>query len=118
MTRGLGGRPAGGRRQRMRRLRLAAVAGLFAASTGSASADDLRIVDIKAFVFLERADRLSNDLVGAATLVNAPRGGDTATGLMVDLVFQRDKAASEGQKSGPSKNALATVDITQTSLAG
>ncbi len=37
---------------------------------------------------------------------------------MVDLVFQRDKAASEGQKSAPSKNALATVDLTQTSLAG
>jgi hypothetical protein len=122
MTRGLGGRPASGRRQRMRRLRLAAVAGLFAASPGSASADDLRIVDIKAFVFLERADRLSDDLIGAAALVNAPRGGapggDTATGLMVDPVFQRDKAASEGQKSAPSKNALATVDLTQTSLAG
>jgi hypothetical protein len=96
---------------------------LLAASVGQSECADLKIVDIKAYVFLERAGHLSDDLVGGgAPMVNAPRGGalggDTATAVMVDLIFEGDKKTPDADKSAPSKPAVATVDLTQTNLAG
>src|SRR5271157_3472541 len=78
---------------------------------GGAEGAELRIVDIKAYVFLERAGRLSEDIVGGPTLVDAPKGGapggDTATGVMLDFTF-------EGDRNFAPKYATATVDLTQT----
>ena len=98
----------------MHSMRAAVAAGLvlFAAS---ASAAELKIADVKAYVFLEHAGKLSGDLVGAPALVDAPRGGapdgDTATGVMLDFTFQGDRNFSP-------KYATATVDLIQTNHAG
>ncbi len=94
----------------MNRLRAALAAGVLSSAVG-AQAADLKIVDVKAYVFLEHAGKLSDDLVGAPALVDAPRGGapegDTATGVMLDFMF-------EGDKNFSPKYATATVDLTQT----
>ena len=86
-----------------------------AAIDNKAAATEVRIVDIKAYTFLERAGRLSEDSIDAPPLVNAPRGGapdgDTATALLIDFTFEGDKDASP-------KDASATVDLTQTNRAG
>jgi hypothetical protein len=115
------GDPAVKRRAR-RPFRLALAAAVLAASVAQAECADLKIVDIKAYVFLERAGHLSNDLVGGEPLVNTPRGGalggDTATAVMLDLIFEGDKKAPDANKSAPSKPAIATVDLTQTKFAG
>ena len=92
----------------------AAVASL--ALTGGVQAAELKIVDVKAYAFLEHAGKLSDDLVGSGeSLVDAPRGGalggDTATGLLLDFTFEGDKNASP-------KYATAIVDLTQTGHAG
>jgi hypothetical protein len=92
----------------------AAVAGF--ALVGGVQAAELKIVDIKAYAFLERADKLSDDLLsGDETLVDAPKGGalggDTATGLLLDFTFEGDKNASP-------KYATAIVDLTQTGRSG
>ncbi|MGO9420438.1 hypothetical protein [Roseiarcus sp.] len=85
------------------------------AVAGSAQAAELKIVDVKAYVFLERAGKLSEDMVGAPALVDAPKGGapggDTATGVMIDFTF-------EGDKNFSPKYATATVDLTQTNHSG
>ena len=86
------------------------------ALAGAAQAADLKIVDVKAYAFLEHAGKLSDDLVGSGeSLVNAPRGGalggDTATGLLLDFTFEGDKDASP-------KYATAVVDLTQTGHSG
>jgi hypothetical protein len=86
------------------------------ALTGAAGAAQLRILDVKAFAFLERAGKLSDDLVGAGqNFVDTPRGGelggDTATGLFIDFTFEGDKNASP-------KYATAIVDLTQTGRSG
>jgi hypothetical protein len=85
------------------------------AVAGGAQAAELKIVDVKAYVFLERAGKLSEDIVGAPTLVDAPKGGapggDTATGVMIDFTF-------EGDKNFSPKYATATVDLTQTNHSG
>lgn len=116
------GDPAIKRRARRQPFQLALAAALLAASVAQAQCADLKIVDIKAYVFLERAGRLSDDLVGGEPLVNTPRGGalggDTATAVMVDLVFEGDKKAPDATKSAPPKPAIATVDLTQTNFAG
>jgi len=81
----------------------------------SLKAADVRVVDVKAFAYLERAGHLSDNLVGGQSLVDAPRGGslggDTATALLVDVVFQGDRNSSP-------KDASATVDLTQTTRTG
>ena len=78
-------------------------------------AAELKIVDVKAYAYLERAGRLSENLVGGQALVDAPRGGapggDTATALLLDFIFQGDKNASP-------TDASATVDLTQINQAG
>jgi hypothetical protein len=93
----------------------AAVAAASLAYFGAAEAAELRIVDVKAFAFLEHAGKLSDDLVGGDALVDAPKGGapggETATGVLVDFIFEGDKNASP-------KYATATVDLTQTGHAG
>lgn len=86
------------------------------ALAGAAQAADLKIVDVKAYAFLEHAGKLSDDLVGSGeSLVDAPRGGalggDTATGLLLDFTFEGDKNASP-------KYATAVVDLTQTGHSG
>lgn len=76
---------------------------------------DVKVVDVKAYAYLERAGRLSDNLVGGQSLVDVPRGGslggDTATALLVDIVFESDKTSSP-------RDASATVDLTQTTHTG
>jgi hypothetical protein len=96
-------------------LRAAAAVAAFAL-VGGVQAADLKIVDVKAYAFLEHAGKLSDDLIGGGeTLVDAPKGGalegDTATGLLLDFTFEGDKNASP-------KYATAIVDLTQTGRAG
>jgi hypothetical protein len=60
------------------------------ALVGGAEAAQLKIVDVKAYAFLEHAGKLSDDLVGSGeSIVDAQKGGalggDTATGLLIDL---------------------------------
>jgi hypothetical protein len=86
------------------------------ALVGGAEATQLRIVDVKAYAFLEHAGKLSDDLVGSGeSVVDAPKGGalggDTATGLLIDFTFEGDKNASP-------KYATAVVDLTQTGRSG
>ena len=93
-----------------------AVAVLFFALAGGVQAAELKIVDVKAYAFLEHAGTLSDDLVsGGQSLVDAPKGGalggDTATGLLIDFTFEGDKNASP-------KYATAIVDLTQTGRFG
>ena len=89
-------------------------AGLVFAS-GPATAADLKIVDIKAFLYLEHAGKLSSDIVGGAPLENLAKGGgpdhDPATAILFDLTFAGDKNASP-------KYATATVDVTQSGRTG
>jgi hypothetical protein len=95
-------------------LRAAAVVSL--ALAGGAEAAELKIVDVKAYAFLEHAGKLSDDLVSSGqSLVDAPRGGalggDSATGVLLDFTFEGDKNASP-------KYATAVVDLTQTGHSG
>jgi len=94
---------------------LAAAAAWSLGLVGAAAAAELRIVDIKAYAFLEHAGKLSDDLIGGPALVDAPNGGapggDTATGLLIDFTFKGDKGFSP-------KYATATVDLTQTAHDG
>jgi hypothetical protein len=82
---------------------------------GGVHAAELKIVDVKAYAFLERAGKLSDDLIGGEALVDAPKGGapggDTATGVLIDFTFEGDKDASP-------KYATATIDLTQTGHSG
>jgi hypothetical protein len=96
-------------------LRAAAAAFSFAL-VGGVHAADLKIVDVKAYAFLEHAGKLSDDLVSSGqSLVDAPKGGalggDTATGLLLDFIFV-------GEKNASPKYATAIVDLTQTGHAG
>jgi hypothetical protein len=86
------------------------------ALVGGAEAAELKIVDIKAYAFLEHAGKLSDDLLSTdQTLVDAPKGGalggDTATGVLLDFTFEGDKNASP-------RYATAIVDLTQTGRSG
>ena len=93
----------------------AGVAAASFACFAAGHAAELKIVDVRAYVFLEHAGKLSDNIVGAPALVDAPRGGapdgDTATGLFLDFTFEGDKDASP-------KYATATVDLTQTGHGG
>jgi hypothetical protein len=95
--------------------RFAVAAAALAALSGPALGAEVRITDVRAYLFLERAGKLSEDIVGAPPFENLPKGGgpnhDTATGILVDLVFSGDK------NSAP-KYAAATVDIVQSGRAG
>jgi hypothetical protein len=94
----------------------AAAAVVSFALAGGAEAAQLKIIDVKAYAFLEHAGKLSDDLVSSGqSFVDAPKGGalggDTATGLLIDFTFEGDKNASP-------KYATAIVDLTQTGRAG
>ncbi len=97
----------------MKRFAIAAAA--LGALAGQALAAELRIAEVKAYLFLEHAGKLSEDIVGAPPFANLPKGGgpnhETATGILVDLTFAGDKNAAP-------KYASATVDITQSGRAG
>lgn len=96
-------------------MRRFAAAAALAALSGQALGAELRIVDVKAYLFLERAGKLSADIVGAPPFENLPKGGgpdhETATGILVDLTFA-------GDRNGAPKYAAATVDVTQSGRAG
>jgi hypothetical protein len=94
----------------------AAAAVVSFALAGGAEAAQLKIIDVKAYAFLEHAGKLSDDLVSSGqSFVDAPKGGalggDTATGLLIDFTFEGDKNASP-------KYATAIVDLTQTGRTG
>ncbi|HYA72001.1 MAG TPA: hypothetical protein VEF36_02475 [Roseiarcus sp.] len=95
--------------------RFAVATAALTALSGQALGAEVRIADVKAYLFLERAGKLSEDVVGAPPFVNLPKGGgpdhETATGILVDLTFSGDK------NSAP-KYATATVDIVQSGRAG
>ena len=97
----------------MRRLVLASV-GLLAA-TASAHAGDVAITDIKGYLFLEKAGKLSDNIVGGPSLADLPKGGgpdgDYASGVMLDFIFS-------GDKNSQPKYAVASVDVTMTNKAG
>ena len=99
----------------MSALRAAAAVMSFALAGGAQGAE-LKIVDVKAYAFLEHAGKLSDDLLSIDQgLVDAPRGGapggDSATGVLLDFIFEGDKNASP-------KYATAVVDLTQTGHSG
>jgi hypothetical protein len=94
----------------------AAVATAIVGYAGASQAAELKVVDVKAFAFLERAGKLSEDLLASQEpFVDAPKGGalggDTATGVLVDFTFAGDRNVSP-------KYATATVDLTQTVKGG
>lgn len=95
--------------------RFAVAAAALTALSGQALGAEVRIADVKAYLFLERAGKLSEDVVGAPPFMNLPKGGgpnhESATGILVDLTFSGDK------NSAP-KYATATVDIIQSGRAG
>jgi hypothetical protein len=80
-----------------------------------ACASDIRIDDIRAYLFLEDAGKLSSNIVGAPPMENLPRGGgpdgDTATGVLLEFVFS-------GAKNSQPKYATATIDISQRGKTG
>jgi hypothetical protein len=81
------------------------VAAAALALAGGAEGAELKIVDIKAYAFLEHAGKLSDDLMSSGQpLVDAPKGralgGDTATGLLLDFTFEGDKNASPKYATG------------------
>jgi hypothetical protein len=93
-----------------------AAAFVFFAFIGVAEAAQLKIIDVKAYAFLEHAGKLSDDLVsGGESLVDVPKGGalggDTATGVLIDFTF-------EGDKNAAPKYATAVIDMTQTGRSG
>lgn len=81
----------------------------------AARAAEAKIVDVKAFVFWERAGKWSEDIVGGPAMQNLARGdgagADTASAVMFDFVFS-------GEKNSAPKYATATVDIAQASRTG
>jgi len=101
----------------LRNLRAVAAAELASllAYTDLAQAAEVKIADIQAYLFLQQAGKLSENIIGGLPLMDAPRGGapggDTATGLLIDFTF-------EGEKNASPKYATATVDLTQTNHAG
>jgi hypothetical protein len=101
----------------MRGLRVGIVRGVVSfALVGAGQAAQLKIVDVRAYAFLEHAGKLSDDLLsGGESLVDAPKGGalggDTAAGLLIDFTFEGDKNVSP-------KYATAVVDLTQTGRSG
>ena len=103
----------------MGRMGLAGALSVLGLLAGAEAADlksaDVKILDVKAYAYLERAGKLSDNLIGGPPLVDVPRGGalggDTATGLLLDFVF-------EGEKGASPKDASATADLTQVTHAG
>ena len=81
----------------------------------SARAADLKIVDIKASLFLEASGKFSEPVAEVAPMENLAKGDGPdrrlASAVLIDLTFTGDKNASP-------KFATATVDVTQTNHSG
>ena len=92
-----------------------AVALAACALSAGAQGAEIKILDVKAFLYLEQAGKFSDNVLGAPTFANAPKGGapggDSATGVLIDLTFA-------GEKNASPKYATATVDLTQTERNG
>ena len=92
-----------------------ALVGAFAALASPALAADVRIADIRAFLFLERSGKLSANIVGGPAFSDLAKGGgpeqEPATDVFFDLTFS-------GDKNSTPKYATATVNISQTGKAG
>ncbi len=82
---------------------------------GAARGAEVRIVDIKAYLFWEHAGKFSDDIVGQPAFQNLARGGgpghEAASAVLFDLTFS-------GEKNATPKYATATVDITQSQSVG
>ena len=95
-----------------RRILLAILLGLGA--TG-AQAANLKIVDIKATLFLDATGQFSEPLADGAALHNLAKGDGPdkrlASGVLIDLIFS-------GDKNSTPKFATATVDVLQTNHSG
>ena len=87
----------------------------FALGLGAARAADVKIVDVKAYLFWEHAGKFSEDILGQPAFQNLARGGgpnhEAASAVLFDLTFS-------GEKNGTPKYATATVDITQAQSVG
>jgi hypothetical protein len=96
----------------MRRWLAAAGVCVFGAA---AQAADLKIVDIKASLYLEATGKFSEPLADGAELENLAKGDGPdrrlASAVLVELTFS-------GEKNAAPKFATATVDVTQTNHAG
>jgi hypothetical protein len=75
----------------------AAIAAALLFASGPATAAELKIVDIKAFLYFEHAGKLSDNIVGAQPFENVAKGGgadhDPATAILFDLTFAGDRRA-------------------------
>jgi hypothetical protein len=75
----------------------AAIAAALLFASGPATAAELKIVDIKAFLYFEHAGKLSDNIVGAPPFENVAKGGgadhDPATAILFDLTFAGDRRA-------------------------
>ena len=95
--------------------RALAAAILAATTAAGASAADLKILDIKASLYLEAQGKFSEPLADGKDLLNLAKGDGPdktlASAVLVELTFSGDK------NSAP-KYATATVDVTQTSKTG
>ena len=87
----------------------------FAALSTNAEAADLKILDIKASLYLEATGKFSEPLADGAQLQNLAKGDGPdqrlASAVLIELTFSGDK------NSAP-KYANATVDVTQSSRTG
>jgi hypothetical protein len=90
-------------------------AALFGLAGSAAQAADLKIVDIKASLYLEATGKFSEPVTESASFQNLAKGDgpdhQLASAVLLDLTFSGDK------NSAP-KYATATVDVTQTNHAG
>ena len=88
---------------------------VLALAGSGAEAASLKIVEIKASLFLEATGQFSEPLAEAAALHNLAKGDGPdkrlASGVLIDLTFSGDR------NSAP-KFATATVDVVQTNHAG
>jgi len=90
------------------------LAAAVAALANPVLAADVRIADIKAFLFLERTGKLSSNIIGAPAFIDLAKGGgnqEPATGVFLDLTFT-------GEKNSAPKYATATVNLIQTGKEG
>lgn len=86
-------------------------------ATPTLAQQDVRVLELRASVFLERSGRLSDDLLKmpGAKLVNMPHGqgefGEPANTVVFSVVLS-------GQRNTTPKYAAAVVNITQTGRTG
>ena len=97
--------------------RFAAAAGLFLClGAGAALAADVKVTDIKGYLFLERSGRLSANIFAApgpfrnlSTVGGAE--GEPASNMLLEFVFS-------GEKNSAPKYASALINITQSGKNG